>query len=411
MLAIQDIMARWKDADTVYEASMALAAHHRHELAALEADPDAGELDIASAKSGLHIAMLAVPEANPAEQFRDELTAVLTARAEAAGGAANIVTAEDVEAARRAAQDTDAAALATARANADRIRNDLARAESAVAQAFAEAETRSAEHVLSHITDLNTELALLRAAGGYQPQRGFAIDPDVTASLPDYTTTAISAVARSGFTVTALQAPDRATAVAAMTALHTAAVSRDRHILWCGHDPAEPDPTQIGLADNTMTLAEAIEQMTIADQRIDTGTTIVVDHAETAEPALLAELAQHSADSGARLLLLHDGDGPSAPILRLLHEDLPWSTRLSTSAIARQEFTQPDRDPVLDQARRCAPDILPPEITDALHQRETLRADHTTSYQTHIGIWDRITKAQQQRENQTIRDRSPDLGL
>ncbi|MEB3065046.1 MobF family relaxase [[Mycobacterium] zoologicum] len=409
MLAVQDIMARWADADTVYEASMALAAHHRQQLAALQADPDADELDIASAKSGLRIALLAVPEANPAEQFRDELTAVLTARAEAAGGAANIVTAEDVEAARRDARVTDGATLATARANADRIRNDLARAETAVAQAFAEAETRSAEHVLSHITDLDTELAILRSAGSYQPQRGFAIDPALTVKLPDYTATAITAVARSGFTVTALQAPDRATAVAAMTALHTAA-GRDRHILWCGHDPTQPDPTQIGLADTTMTLADTHAQITAGAHTLDTATTIVVDHAETADPALLAELAQHSADSGARLLLLHDGDGPSAPILRLLHEDLPWSTRLSTSAIPRQEFTQPDRDPVLDQARRCAPDILPPEIADALQQRETLRADHTTSYQTHIGIWDRITKAQVERTIRS-RDNSPDLGV
>jgi conjugative relaxase-like TrwC/TraI family protein len=409
-LAVQDIMARWKDADTTYEASMAIAAHHRQQLAALQADPDADELDIASAKSGLRIAMLALPETNPAEQFRDELTAALTARTEAAGGAANIVTAEDVDAARQEAEDLDAAALSTARANADRLRNDLARAESAVAQAFAEAETRSAEHVLSHITDLNTELALLRSAGSYQPQRGFAIDPSLTADLPDYTANAITAVAQSGFTVTALQAPDRATAVAAMTALHTAAAGRDRDILWCGHSPTEPDPIQIGLADNTMPLIEAHAQITAADQQLDTTTTIVVDHAEAADPVLLAELAQHSADRGARLLLLHDGDGPSAPMLRLLHEDLPWSTRLSTSAIARQEFTQPDRDPVLDQARRCAPDILPPEITDALHDREALRADHTTSYQTHIGIWDRITKAQQQRENQIDRDQGPDLG-
>ena len=64
--------------------------------------------------------------------------------------------------------------------------------------------------------------------------------------------------------------------------------------------------------------------------KIDATTTIVVDRAALADPAILTDLAEHAAEHHARLVLL-DGDdrgwppAPSGPLLKLLHRDLPRS--------------------------------------------------------------------------------------
>jgi len=83
---------------------------------------------------------------------------------------------------------------------------------------------------------------------------------------------------------------------------------------------------------------------------------------------------------------------PSAPLLKLLQQDLPWSGVLSIdTATPARRVHQPDPDPVLEQAERRNPDILPAEITEALQERRRLRTAADTSHRVHTEIWRQIT--------------------
>jgi conjugative relaxase-like TrwC/TraI family protein len=389
MLAVQDVMARWSDAEAHYEMALSYVQHSREQLAALQANPQADPLDVASARAGVRLAMLTLPDITPAERFRDELSDALARRAAAAGGADQIVTDDDVEAARERVIGDDFAALAAARARRDRLGKDLARAETAAALAFAEAETRSADHILDHIEDLHTELDMLRAAGDYHLERGFTIPAAATKHLPELTARTIIATAQSGFTVTALHAEDRAAALAALDVYTHAAAANEHEIIWCSPSDSSADRPH----DTAVSLADIHRQIVQGQRELTASTTILVDRAGQADPAILTDLAEHAAEQRARLLLVDGTDhgwppAPSAPLLKLLQQDLPWSGVLSIdTATPARRVHQPDRDPVLEQADRCNPDILPAEITEALHERRTLRTTAATSHRVHTEIW------------------------
>ena len=349
--------------------------------------------------------MLALPEITPAEQFRDELGDALARRAAAAGGANLIVTDDDVQAARECALDEDFAALNAVRARRDRLSADLDRAESAAALAFAEAETRNADHILEQVDTLLTELDMLRAAGDYCIERGFTIPPEDTRHLPDLTARAITAAAGTGFTVTALHADDVAAALAALHVLNTVAAANDHQIVWCSSSEDHDDrPHSADAADTVVSLSDIHEQIARGQRELSAATTIVVDRAAAADPVVLTDLAEHAAEHHARLLLI-DGDdrgwppAPSGPLLKLLERDLPWSGVLSIkTATPPRHVHQPDRDPVLEQADRCNPHILPTEVTEALAERRRLRTQHNTSYRVHSEISRHITDSAQHRD-------------
>jgi conjugative relaxase-like TrwC/TraI family protein len=406
MLAVQDVVARWSDAEADYEHAQAYVQWNRDQRDALEADPQADPLDIDWARAGVRLAMLALPDTAPAEQFRDELSDALARRADAAGGATLIVTDDCVQAARERALDQDLGALKAARARRDRLSADLNRAEAAAALAFAEAETRNADHILEQVDALRTEMDMLRAAGDYRVERGFTIPAHDTRHLPDLTARAITAAARSGFTVTALHADDDdAAALAALRVLNTAAAANNHQVVWCRSTEDHPDRLHIAdAADTVLDLNDIRQQIACGQRELSTATTIVVDRAAAADPAVLTDLAQRAGRHHARLLLIDgDDDGwppaPSGPLLKLLQQDLPWSSLLSIkTATPSRRLPQPDRDPVLDQADRCNPDILPTEVTEALAERRQLRTQHNTSYRVHTEITRRTTESTQQRD-------------
>ena len=92
-------------------------------------------------------------------------------------------------------------------------------------------------------------------------------------------------------------------------------------------------------------------------------------------------------------------------MLALLHHDLPWSLTLTVeSATPARRAAQPDRDPVLDQAERCDPALVDTEVTDALARRRLLRQQHTSGYQVHNQLWDRINEADNDRDHDRGRD-------
>lgn len=397
LLAVQDVMARWADAEEHYDAMTAYVQHERDQLAALQNDPNADDLDLVSARAAVRLALMALPQTTPAAQFHAELTDAMARRAQAAGGNDRIVTAEHVDAARGRAQDEDSAALKAARAERDRLAAALERAETATALAFAQAETRNAEHIHENLAALHTELDMLTAAGDYKIERGFSIRPDLAAELSENTARGLNAMTRSGFTVTAVHAGDSEAALDALRVLREAARTGEHRILWCSTDSdraariAEPDP-----AEAVHTVADLHRLIATEGEQLDNQTTIVVDRASHAAPEVLADLAEHAADTGARLLLVDGEDrgwppAPSAPLLNLLHQDLPWSVTLTVAtATPARRAAQPDRDAVLDQAERCDPALLDTEVTDALRRRRQLRQQHSTGYQVHAHLWDRI---------------------
>lgn len=405
MLAVQDVMARWADAEQHYEAAAAYLHHERARLAQLRADPAAEDLDIESARGAIKLALMHLPSRTPAEQFHAELTEALRLRADAANGAEHIVTAEEVEAARLRAQDEDLAALNAARAECARLANALDHAESATAKAFAQAETRNAEHIHQHLDALLTEIDMLTTCGDYRLDRGFTIPADHADALPDHTANRLDALARSGFTVTPVHAAGDA-ALDALHVLHTAAQRAQQPVLWASPDPhraariAGPD-----LADTVPTLDTLHRRIAAQADKLDHQTTIVIDRASHAEPEVLADLAEHAANSGARLLLIDDDDhrwppAPSAPLLQLLHRDLPWSITLTTdSPTPARRAPQPDRDAVLEQAERCDPALLDTEVLDALQRRRQLRQQHTSTHRVHTQIWHHINESAQDRDS------------
>ncbi len=401
LMAVQHVIAEWADVDVGYEDSLRNLEWAREQLRELQAQPDADPLDIASAKLDIQTCQLAVPTTSPAERYQVALSEALAARAHAAGGVDNIISGEDVDKIIAEAQDEDDQALIAARRRTNQLHRDLDAAEAAAAAAFAEAETRNADHILDQLEELRTEIDMLRAAGDYHIQRGFIIEPDASAHLPELTARSITKAARNGFTVTALHASDGQAALAALRVFNTAAAANGHETIWCSPLQEGIDRLQnANITDHALTLTDIHEQIARGHKELSPTTTIVVDRAATADPAVLTDLAEHAAQHQARLLLI-DGDHPGWPpppaarLLKLLHRDLPWSSVLSLNTRIPQHRHQPDRDPVLEQADRCNPDILPDDVTQALAERRRLRTQHDTSFRVHNELSRRMTDSDQ----------------
>ena len=404
LIAVQDVIAEWADVDARYEDSLRSVEWARDQLRELQAQPDADPLDVLTAKLDIQTRQLAVPATSPAQRYQTALNEALAARAHAAGGADNIISGDDVDKVIAEARDEDDQALLAARRRTSQLHRDLDRAESAAAAAFAEAETRNADHILDQLDALRAEMDMLRAAGDYHIERGFTIDPDATRHLPDVTARTIIEAARNGFTVTALHAGDDQAALAALRVLDTAARANDHEIIWCSPLQEGADRLQgADVTDTALSLSPIHEQVARGDRELSAATTIVVDRAAAADPAILTDLAEHAAQHHARLMLI-DGDDhgwpatPSGPLLKLLHHDLPWSAVLSLDARIPQQLHQPDRDPVLEQADRCSPNILPAEAIEALAERRRLRTQHDNSHRVHTVLTQKMTDTAQTRD-------------
>ena len=168
LIAIQDVLAEWRDAEDEYDAALAQVQWARDHLEAVAEAADADPDDIASARSEVKLWEMFVPATPPAERFMPALTAAMQARAEAAGGADKIVSGDDVDRLLMDLRTADEQTLRDARAERQRIGRARDRAEVAAAAAFAAAETRSAEHITAQRDALATEMRVLDVAGRYQ---------------------------------------------------------------------------------------------------------------------------------------------------------------------------------------------------------------------------------------------------
>ncbi len=399
LLALCDVIARYSDADHAYEQAVNYHTWAKSQLAHCEATPDADELEISSARRLVELAAMGIPTERPAEQYQAEMDAARAARVRAAGGAERIVTADDVDAARRLADELDAAALREAQADRRRIQTALHRAETAAARAFAAAQTRSAQYLLDRHDQIRTEIAVLGAAGGYDLAHAIPLGDTATAQLSDLTRRGVSTLASTPFTVTPVHVGDERAGLEAMGVMYAGHRGAGRPVLWCTPDSLHADRAGAAVADEVLTVAEARERLTgtpLAEHAL-----LIVEHAADVAPEVLRDFAEHAAARNARLILLDDDtDGwppkPSAPLLRLLHTDLPWSITLSVAeGPVPRRIDAFDRAPTIDQAQRWDPELLTDDLTEAVAQRARLAGEYATAYRTHQALWTLNTAARQ----------------
>lgn len=392
LLAVQDVVAQWADAEEAYADVVAGVEWARNQLDELQNQPDADPDDITSAKLDLRWRTMQLPLISPAERFQPALQKALAARAAAAGGAEHIISGEDVDKLIADVMSEDDRAVTAARQRCTELRRDLDRAEIATAAAFAAAEIRSAEHIAAQLDELVTELRVLDAASRYQPLRPLPIPPSAVTDLPPGTATALTSTAALPFAVTVLEAAPTDDRSAALQVLHDAAIAANRNLLWCSPTQEQADAA---VADHIATTAspvtDAHAQITSGQSALSPGTLIVVDHTADADPAILADLAEHAAANQAGLILL-DTTGPTWPpqpsrqLLGALSSELPWTKTLSacprSDAITRG--TPPDLDPALVQTRRLHPSLHDDHLNDSLARGDQLRVKIQAAYKRHI---------------------------
>ncbi|HSS23786.1 MAG TPA: AAA family ATPase [Mycobacterium sp.] len=415
LLAVHDVTAQWADAETEYEHAINSVEWARTQLHELQAQPDADPLDIASAKLDIQLRLMQMPDTAPAQHYHAPLQEALAAQAHAAGGAENIISAADVDNVIAAVSAEDDQEVLAARQHCTQLRRDLGRAELAAAAAFAAAETRSAEHITAQLDQLATELRVLEAASSYQPHRQLTLAPSAVADLPPATASALTSTAGLPFAVTVVYAQSSPERRAALHTLHSAAAAADRKILWCSPTREQADAVlDDELTHTAATITEAHANITSQHSQLPAGSLLIVDDAASADPNVLADLAEHAAANQSGLILLDTTSQqwppqPSQRLLRLLGTELPWTTTLTprTSQDVINHAAPPDLDPALTQTRRLHPTLLDDHLRASLTRADQLHTTIHAAYQRHLNAtWLRHRHHDRSPEQQT-----PETGL
>jgi hypothetical protein len=186
-------------------------------------------------------------------------------------------------------------------------------------------------------------------------------------------------------------APPGPELTAALGAVSAAANNADRNILWCT-PTADHLPHNALSADNT-SVDDLHQRLTDNTWHAEHGEILIVEAAAAADPAILADLTEHTAQQQARIILLDTTPvtwppQPSARLLHLAHTDLPWSTTIAydptpTTRRSAATPTAPDLEPVISQVARLHPDMLTNELRGALTQRNTLLREHQRANDAH----------------------------
>ena len=180
-----------------------------------------------------------------------------------------------------------------------------------------------------------------------------------------------------------MTAPPGPKLTAALSAVYAAANNADRHILWCTPTADHLPHNALG-ADNT-SVDDLHQHLTDNTWYADRGEILIVGTAAAADPAMLADLTEHTAQQQARIILLDTTPAtwplePSARLLHLAHTDLPWSTTIADPAATPRRGaatpTAPDLEPIISQAARLHPDMLTDDLRGALTRRNILLREH-----------------------------------
>ncbi|WP_268872384.1 MobF family relaxase [Mycolicibacterium mucogenicum] len=352
-----------------------------------------------------HDAHVPDPE-HPPEAFYPQIAAAHAARAEAAGGPQNVLSHAAVDTYLAGLRAQDDATLAAKRDALSDLRADLSAAEAETARAYADAETRTAEHITDNIDLLHTELRVLNTTTNFDRGRPLALTDANLTALTDDTRAVLTTLAALPFTVAPVRALPSRTTTAAMRALHHAATAQDRKVLWCSPTPEAADTARGGdLADTTATIDHTHQQITDGAWTLPAGALVVIDEAAAAQPAVLADIidAAHAARAGVILLDTSTHAWPPQPstaLMHLLRTDIPWAQTLDAAAVydhdrtARVVLTQgplgarvaPDLDPVLAQAEHVQPHLLDETTRAAIARRHQLREANRNTHKRHQDI-------------------------
>lgn len=392
LLAIQDVVAAWSHADHDYADALYQLDCARADLDELRINTSADPLDVESASRFVDLLTSTLPARSPAERFAPQLAAAHAARA-AAAAPAHVVSGSDVDAYIAATHDQDIAALDRARRAHMELQNQLDRAESVAAAAFAAAATRTAEHLADQRHHLDTELRVLEVAGTNRPERAIGIGRTALAGLPPAHAAALKALAELPFTVTALYAAPGKERTQALHTLHCAYTAAGRKVLWCSPTQEQAQHAKADqLADTTTTLAAAHTKLTRGSWQLPPNSLVIIDDAASADPTQLADLAELIDQHGARLVLVHDAPDrqpqPAQRLIRLVDSELPWSMTLGTAPTParRPLHRSPDLEPVLTQTRQLAPELLDETLRTAVQRADHLRTINTSTHQRHLSI-------------------------
>lgn len=404
--AVINVTEQWADAENHYDRATQAAQHARDHYQRLADDPTADAADVESARWHLHLLDAEIPDTTPAEKFYPLLTAAQAARAEAAGGPDNVISHADVDTYLAGLRTIDDDTLHAKRAALAELRADLSAAEAETARAYADAETRTAEHITDNLELLHTELRVLETTTNFDTTRPLPLPVADLAGLSPDTQAVLPAIAHLPFTVTPVRALPSPDTTKAMRALHHAATTQDRKVLWCAPTPQAADAVREDeIADTVATLAHTHAQITDNTWTLPAGSLVVIDNAAAAQPQVLADIidAAHTARAGVILLDTSTQAWPPQPstrLMTLLHSDIPWAHTLDATKVydhdraTRSVLTQgplnsrvaPDLDPILAQAERVQPHLLDEHTRAAIARRHQLRAANRNAYKRHQTI-------------------------
>ncbi|WP_163690302.1 MobF family relaxase [Mycolicibacterium gadium] len=332
--AVATVMEQWADADAAYNDTLRLIEHARTQLDLLRTNPDADELDIASAQADLAFHTRRLPQP-PSHQFHQAFAEAQAARTAAAGGH-KIVTEHDIAAARGDAERADLAARALLRDRRQALRRELDRAERDVAGAFAAAQTATSDTLEQLLKTAHSEVALLQVAGDADLTRTPLLIPAAAlAAHEPHTADRLKSLAAQPYRLSVVRADatDRET-VAALYTLRSTANANDRKVLWLSTTDASAAPArEAELADTITTASRAERQISDHQWALPPGAIVIIDDPAAAELDQLATIARHADAADARVILLDPSNsrGPSSSALRLLTNSLPWNTTLGAT--------------------------------------------------------------------------------
>ena len=264
LLAVQDIIAQWADAETQYDEAVESVEWARSSCAELQAQPDADPLDIASAKLDIKWRTHA--------SARDPARAALPSRA--AGGTRRASAGRRRRRTRSSAATTSTPTRRTPRrrrarasaphanASMDCVVNSTA-PKSPPPQRSPPPKPAPPNTSTTQRAQLDTELRVLQVAGRYQDTRPLRLPAAALTGLPTPTAAALTSLAELPFTVTPVRAVPSKQRTLALHALHAAATAADRKILWCSSQrrPQPTGPSATSLADTATTITNAHQQI------------------------------------------------------------------------------------------------------------------------------------------------------
>jgi conjugative relaxase-like TrwC/TraI family protein len=301
-----------------------------------------------------------------------------TARAElihAAGDVNNIITEQHIHARRAAAQRADTQALTAARRHARDLDDQLSRAESLAARAFAQRPAHSHD-LAAEIPQLRAEIDLLDAASTCSPATIYNTPAAALHGLDDPHRRAVTAIAGSAQTVQPLQLHAGADKPATLAALAATAHHHNSRILALPATQAAADyAARHRYADTTATPEDARAKLENKRWKLPLGSLVIVDDADHLRPEQLRWLTETAGATNTKLLLITTPDSrqPAHTLLAVLNDNLPSAQHIGTPDRHHQQPSTAIQRAEHHLATTSATSTTRNQATRLLHRRNQLR--------------------------------------